>query len=156
MTRALDRAFRISAALKGVDGALEIVGGVIFLVVSPTSIAALAKTLTQHELSQDPHDFIATHLLHAAGTLTRGSSLFAGLYLLGHGVAKVAVVIGVLREELWAYPTMIALLGAFIAYQLYRLAIHATIGVTLLTLFDAVLVGLTWREFQARRAAPQP
>jgi uncharacterized membrane protein len=156
VTRSLDRAFRISVTLKGVDGALEIVGGVILLVVSPTSIAALTKTLTLHELSQDPHDFIATNLLHAAGTLTRGSSVFAGVYLLGHGIAKVAVVIGVLREERWAYPTMIALLGAFIAYQLYRIALHVTIGVTLLTLFDAVLVWLTWREYQGRRGAPQP
>ena len=44
-----------------------------------------------------------------------------------------------------------ALLGAFIAYQLYRLYYHLTIGLTLLTIFDAFIVWLTWREYQQKR-----
>ncbi len=46
---------------------------------------------------------------------------------------------------------MIALLGAFIVYQLYRLYYEATLGLTLLTIFDAFIVWLTWREYQAKR-----
>ena len=37
-------------------------------------------------------------------------------------------MIAVLRNQLWAYPTMIALLVAFIAYQTYRLQVRFTIG----------------------------
>jgi uncharacterized membrane protein len=153
VSRTLDRVFRVSLTLKGIDGALEIVGGLILLVVSPDSIATLTRTLTQHELSQDPHDYIATNVLHAANSLTHGSTTYAGLYLLAHGVAKVAVVIAVLRDELWAYPAMILLLGVFIAYQLYRLYYRVTIGLTLLTIFDAFIVWLTWREYQTKRDA---
>ena len=51
---------------------------------------------------------------------------------------------------------MIALLGAFIAYQLYRIALDPTIGLILLTLFDAFVVWLTWREYQAKRARAMP
>jgi uncharacterized membrane protein len=149
--RALDDTFKISVTLKGLDGALEIVGGVILILVSPRSIDHIARTLTQHELSQDPHDFIARHLLHSAGTLTHGSTLFAALYLLSHGIAKVVLVVAVLRQQLWAYPGMIVLLGAFIAYQLYRLYYRLTVGLTLLTIFDAFVVWLTWREYQAHR-----
>ena len=46
---------------------------------------------------------------------------------------------------------MIVLLGAFIAYQLYRLSFDLTIGLSLLTIFDAFVVWLTWREWQAQR-----
>jgi hypothetical protein len=35
---------------------------------------------------------------------------------------------------------------AFIAYQLYRLSEHLSVGLIALTLFDAALVWLTWRE----------
>ena len=149
-SRPLDRAFHISITLKGIDGALETAGGLVLLVVSPSSLHALARTLTQHELSQDPHDFIAHHILRATGNLSHHTTLFAAVYLLSHGLAKVALVIALLRDQLWAYPAMIALLVAFIAYQLYRLHIHATIGLTLLTLFDALVAWLTWREYQTK------
>jgi uncharacterized membrane protein len=151
LSRTLDDTFKITVTIKGLDGALEIVGGTVLLFVRPRTIDRLARTLTQHELSQDPHDFIARHVLHSAGQLTRGSTLFAALYLLSHGVAKVVLVIALLRNQLWAYPSMIGLLGAFIAYQLYRLAYHLTVGLTLLTIFDAFVVWLTWREYQQKR-----
>lgn len=64
-----DRAFAVGIILKGLDGVLEVVGGVLLLVVSPTTIDQVGRALTQHELSEDPHDFLATHLLHATGTL---------------------------------------------------------------------------------------
>jgi len=62
----LDRAFAVGIILKGLDGILEVVGGLLLLVVSPEAIDRLSRFLTQHELSEDPHDFLATHLLHAA------------------------------------------------------------------------------------------
>jgi uncharacterized membrane protein len=151
LPRSLDDTFKISVTLKGIDGALEIIGGTILLFVRPHTIQQWARTLTQHELSQDPHDFIAGHILHSAGQLTHGSTAFAAIYLLSHGIAKLVLVVAVLRGELWAYPALIALLGAFIAYQLYRLYYHLTIGLTLLTIFDAFVVWLTWREYQAKR-----
>lgn len=55
-----------------------------------------------------------------------------------------------LRDQLWAYPAMIVLLGMFIAYQLYRLAHDLTVGLTLLTVFDGFVVWLTWREWHAK------
>lgn len=147
----LDRVFRVSVALKAVDGALEIVGGVLLLVLSPSQISGLARALTQHELSQDPHDFLARHVLQSANGVTHGTTVYAGAYLLSHGLAKLVVIAAVLREKLWAYPAMIALLGAFIAYQLYRLTYHPTVGLALLTVFDAFVVWLTWREWQGHQ-----
>lgn len=151
VSRRLDRVFRVSVAIKGLDGVLEVIGGALLLVLSPSSIDRLARTLTQHELSQDPNDFVARHVLHATGGLRHGTAIYAGVYLLSHGLAKVAVVVAVLRDRLWAYPAMIALLGAFIIYQLYRLAHEVTIGLIVLTIFDAFVLWLTWREYQAHR-----
>jgi uncharacterized membrane protein len=147
----LDRTFRITVTLKGLDGALETIGGLVLLFVRPAALNHFARTLTQHELSQDPHDFIARHLLHSAGHLTHGTTLFAAIYLLSHGLAKVVLVVAVFREQLWAYPGMIVLLVAFIVYQLYELsAVRLTIGLSLLTALDAFVVWLTWREYKAK------
>jgi uncharacterized membrane protein len=140
-------------ALKAADGVLEIIGGLLLLFVTPAEIQHFVRALTAHELSRDPHDFIANHLLHSTVHLSRGTTLFGAVYLLSHGIAKVVLVTLVLRDKLWAYPWAIALLIAFIAYQLYRIvAVHFSIGLLALTIFDAALVWLTWREYRAKRA----
>jgi len=157
LSPALDTTFKIGLVLKGLDGILEVIGGIVLLFLSPQAIQHIARTLTAHELSQDSHDLIARYLLHTTAHLTTSTTLFGAIYLLSHGAAKIVLVVLVLREKLWAYPWLIVLLLAFIAYQLYRLiAVHFSVGLTALTIFDAVLVWLTWREYQAKRATRGP
>ena len=151
--RGLDRAFRITVTLKGIDGVLEIIGGVLLLIVSPSSIEHLVRFLTAHELAQDPHDFVARHLLRSASQLSTSSTIYGGIYLLTHCVTKLVLVVLVLRDKLWAYPWMIGLLLVFIAYQIYRLTYRVTLGLILLTLFDMLVVWLTWREYDIKRRA---
>lgn len=154
VSKALDRTFEIGLILKGLDGLLEVAGGLLLVFVSPRAISRLVHTLTAHELSEDPHDFIARSLLHATGHLTGSATTFGAIYLLSHGVAKLVLVVLVLRHKLWAYPWLIGLLLAFIGYQLYRIiAVRFSWGLTALTIFDVALVWLTWREYQARRSA---
>jgi uncharacterized membrane protein len=150
-SRRFDRIFRIAVALKGLDGLLEVLVGAALLFVSPGSINHIVRSLTAHELAQDPTDFLSRHLVNAASHLSTGSTIYGGIYLLAHGGAKLALVILVLRNKLWAYPWMIALLGGFIAYQSYQFAVHPTVGVAALTVFDAVVAWLTWREYRSRR-----
>src|SRR5215831_12571592 len=95
---ALDRTFRISVALKGLDGILEVIGGIVLLFIPPATLQSWAKSLTAHELAQDPHDFIARHLLHSASQLSHDTVLFGAIYLLTHGIAKIVLVVAVLRE----------------------------------------------------------
>jgi uncharacterized membrane protein len=149
----LDRAFRVVLWLKGLDGALELIGGVVLLFVTPASLNHLVWSLTVHELAHDPNDFVARHLLHSASRLSRSKTLYGAVYLLGHGVSKVVLVVALLRDRLWAYPWMIGLLVVFIAYQLYRLAEQPTWGLIVLTAFDVLVVVLTVREYQQRRTA---
>ena len=157
LSPALDKTFKIGLVLKGLDGVLEIAGGMLLLFLSPHAIEHLIRALTAHELSEDPHDFIATHLLHSAGHLTASATLFGAIYLLSHGVAKVVLVALVLRDKLWAYPWLIGLLLAFIVYQLYRITVvHFSAGLAALTVFDVFLVWLTWREYRSKRARAHP
>src|SRR5215472_743775 len=153
LSPALDKTFKIGLVLKGLDGILEVAGGILLLFLSPHAIEHIARTLTAHELSEDPHDLIARYLLHSTSHLSSGITIFGAIYLLSHGISKVVLVALVLRDKLWAYPWLIALLLAFIGYQLYQItAVHFSVGLTALTVFDAFLVWLTWREYRAKRA----
>jgi len=150
-TTRFDQIFEVGILLKGLDGLLEIAGGVLLLFIKPETINHLAATLTQHELAEDPHDWIATHILHSSQSLTSGSFLFAALYLLSHGIVKIVLVWEILHDRLWAYLGLIYLTIGFMVYQIYRITYSHSIGLTLLTVFDAVIVYLTVVEYRRRR-----
>jgi len=149
----LDRLFEIGIIAKGLNGVAEVIGGLLLLFASPGRIQALAGEVTQGELSEDPHDVIATYLLHTTSGLTGDAVLFGAIYLLIHGLIKIVLVLALLLNKLWAYPWMIGVLLVFIGYQLYRIALHPTAGLMALTAFDAVIVSLTWREYTRQRNA---
>jgi len=157
LSPALDKTFKIGLVLKGLDGVLEVAGGILLLFLTPQAIEHVVRVLTAHELTEDPHDLVARYLLHTASHLNHGTTLFGAIYLLSHGAAKIVLVALVLRDKLWAYPWLIVLLLAFIAYQLYQIiVVHFSLGLAALTVFDAALVWLTWREYQSKRARAHP
>jgi uncharacterized membrane protein len=64
----LHRVFVIGLWGKAIDGALELVGSVLLLLIPPATLHALVIALTQHELVEDPQDWLATTLRHAAAS----------------------------------------------------------------------------------------
>jgi uncharacterized membrane protein len=144
----LDRIFDVSVTLKGIDGVLELGGGILLLLLSPDRLTAIVRLLTHHELSEDPHDVLATHLVSYAHTITASVSLFLAAYLLSHGLVKFILVVAVLKEKLWAYPWLIAFPLIFMAYQVYQFVLKPSVGLLLLTLFDLFIVYLTVLEYR--------
>src|SRR5262249_3643387 len=101
-------AFDVGIFFKGLDGERETVGGLLLFVVRAETITGILTTLTQHELSEDPHDLIASQLGRLAQDFSASAQVFAAVYLLSHGVIKVVLVVSLFRELLWAYPAAIA------------------------------------------------
>ena len=141
------RAFQIGIGLKAANAVLECIGGIALFVIPASVFTATIAKLTQHELAQDPRDFIATHLLAWAQTLSPATTGYYALYLFFHGVVKLALVAALLKGWLWAYPASIAVLAAFVAYQLYRYSFTHCLGLIALSVFDVVVMWLIWREY---------
>ncbi|GAB3560760.1 DUF2127 domain-containing protein [Arthrobacter alkaliphilus] len=154
-TSTLDRTFRVSLILKGLDGVLELIGGILLLLIKPEQIGDLVRLLTQHELARDPNDFLANSLVHMSSNLSGSGTLFGAIYLLLHGLIKIVLVWAVLKDQLWAYPWMIAFLLVFIVYQVYRIVVAFSWGLVLLTAFDIFIVWITGREYRLRRTKNQ-
>ncbi len=152
----LDVTFEVGIVAKGLDGIIELVGGLLLLLVTPATINHLVIDITQHELSEDPNDLIATHLLRLSSDLTGSAVRFAAAYLVLHGVVKVVLVVALLRTKLWAYPWLIGFLVVFIIYQLYRIALTPEAWLIALTAFDAAVAWLTWREWRKHRLDHNP
>jgi uncharacterized membrane protein len=146
--RGVHQIFEISVLLKGAHALIECIGGLVLAFVSTSTITNLVYALTQEELIEDPKDFVATHLLSLAQNFTVSTQRFYAFYLLSHGVIKLLLVAGLLRNKLWAYPASLVVLGLFIVYQLYRFSYTHGVGLIVLTVFDVIVMGLIWHEYQ--------
>ena len=151
--RTLRRLFDLGVIFKGIDGALEVAGGVLFLVIDPRTLSTIVRSLTAHEISEDPSDLVANLLRHGLGHLSSNTTLFTGAYLLGHGLVKLFLMVFLLREKLWAYLAALWFLGAFVPYQVYRIVLTHSLGLIALTVFDLVVMALIWHEYHVRTQA---
>ncbi|HEV2751990.1 MAG TPA: DUF2127 domain-containing protein [Gemmatimonadales bacterium] len=145
--------FDISIIAKAIDGALEIVGGVLLFLVSPTQLHHIVRILTQHELTEDPHDIVANYLLHSSQGLSAGAKMFGAIYLFWHGVVKVGLVTALLLKRRWAYPTAIVAFLLFLVYQLYRYSRTSAPELLVLSVLDVFVILLTWFEYWRLRAS---
>jgi uncharacterized membrane protein len=139
--------FFYSVVLKGLNAIGEIVGGIVALIISQEFIIRTALYLTQNELSEDPSDKFANYLIHSAQQFSVSSKHFIAIYLLSHGLIKLGLVIGLLKNKTWAYPVSIFVFALFILYQIYRFYFTHSIWLIALTIFDLIVVWLVWHEY---------
>ncbi|MDQ6913812.1 MAG: DUF2127 domain-containing protein [Verrucomicrobiota bacterium] len=149
----IHRLFWISIFLKGLDGALEVIGGVTLFFIGNDTFLRLIQLLTAPELAEDPHDLIATALRGWLGHLSTNTKLFASAYLFGHGAVKLFFVAGLWREKLWAFPTALAIITAFVIYQIYRLCQTPSLSLIALTIIDIFIIAMIWREYRFKQNA---
>ena len=148
-TSFLHRFLRISLILKGIDGVLELIGGILFLLVHRSTIDRTIAFLTRHELTEDPHDLLANLLTHIAAHLSLKTKIVASVYLLAHGIIKVILVAGLLMDRKGFFPPALIFIGIFILLEAGRLSQSFSIGILLLMLFDILVITLIWLEYRS-------
>ncbi len=144
----LHETFEVSILLKGAFALLEAASGILLWLIGPNAILHVATRLTQAERLDDPHDFVATTLLHWAQGFSIQTQHFYAIYLLTHGLVKLVIVAGLLRGKRWAYPTSLVVMSMFVVYQLHRFSVTHGFGLILLTFFDLFVIALIWREWR--------
>jgi len=142
----IHKVFVWGVLLKAFDGVLETLAGIILLF--PGTLTSIIQFVVQNELLEDPHDFLFSHLHSAILGLSGASELFIALYLLSHGFIKIVLVIGLLRDKLWAYPSAIVVFSLFIIYQLYHYLFTHSVFLLILTVLDLAVIWLTVHEYR--------
>ena len=127
--------FVASVLAKGAHALVEVAGGLTLYLLGADAIAQWIR----------PHEWVARHFAPS-------EQHFYAFYLLSHGLIKGALVIGLLKEKLWAYPASVAVFGLFIAYQLYRYSWTHDFTLILLSIFDLFVIALAVHEYRLLRA----
>ena len=148
----LHDSFEFGILIKGIDGLLEIVGGILLMFLNPSSLNKLVKLLTQHELARWHKDLIANFLVRFAGNFSVSAQHFGVFYLLSHGAVKIILIWLLWLKKLWAYPLTIFFLFLFILYQVYRYTYSHSFFLIILTFFDIIMIYLAWVEYKRIKA----
>lgn len=150
----LDDTYEVGILIKGVDGVIEVIGGILLLIIHPSTIDRIVDHIETSRFvlhTQHHFGFIIGPILRYGNELASGHNGFAAAFLLSHGGIKIILIVALLRNKLWAYPFSLAMLGLFIVYQVYRIVVHPTFGMEFLTVVDLVIVWLIWREWQKQK-----
>lgn len=143
------RAYQAVIAIKGLDGALETLAGLIVVIAGPQRIYAFLVALTAPELEDHPASRTAHFVRHGAENLLHASHLFVVTYLLVHGVLKLGIAISLLREiARWIFPVSVAILGLFVLFMFHRLTHHWSNWLLAFALFDVVTIALVLNEWR--------
>ena len=89
----LHRFFELGILIKGVDGGLELVGGLLLVFLSPVAINRVVFFFVQGELKEDPTDLVANLILHTMRSAIE-VRLPASVFLIVHGTVKLVLVGG--------------------------------------------------------------
>lgn len=147
--------FRIGVFLKGVDSIVEVFAGFVILFIGPDVIGNAVISMSQDELAEQPHSIIAQIALPLAQHLALTPQKFLAAYLLARGVIKIFLVVALLYNRRWSYPAALMVLGLFLIYEFYLIALGHSLFLCALALFDAILLWLIWHEYRTMERVVQ-
>jgi len=148
----IHQAFVVSLAIKAADAILELSVALLLALVDVRVLSNAVVRLVAKELVHHPDDRLANWIARWAESFSIDAKTFAVLYLAIHGVIKLILVVGLWRNQAWAYPVSLVAFTLFIVYQLHRFMFTHSPFLIVLTVFDLVVIYLVWHEWRMRKA----
>jgi uncharacterized membrane protein len=149
----LHLAYLLAIVVKGLDGAIEAVAGLVIGIAGLWPIYHFVVRITAPEMAETAEGHAAHLLQHGASTLAHASHAFVVTYLLVHGLLKLAIAISLFLGRAWIFPVATAILCGFIVYMSYRLTFHWSVWLLGFALFDGLTLLLVLNEWRNSRHA---
>ncbi len=150
--RRVHQVFVVTLAIKAADAILELIVALLLALIDVRVLSNAVVRLVAKELIHHPEDRLANWIAQWAESFSVDAKTFAVLYLASHGIIKLGLVVGLWRNQAWAYPVSLVAFAAFIVYQVHRFTFTHSPFLVVLTVFDLVVIVLVWHEWRRRRA----
>ena len=151
--RRIHQVFLVSLGLKAIDAVLELLAAFLVAVLDAAALQHTALVFVGKHLGTHPQDKIFLWFADVAANFSIEAKTFAAIYLASHGIVKLLLVIGLWRNQAWAYPVSLIVFTGFIVYQIYRYTFTHSAFLIVLTVFDLIVMVLVWHEWRVRRRA---
>ena len=148
-------AYVVTVAIKGFDGGVETLAGLVIWLTGPQRLYRWVVRITAPELYDGEHVRAVHAIRRGAEHLAITGGHFVVFYLLVHGVLKLGLAIELLRDRSrWIYPFATAILGGFIIFMTGHLILHWSLWVLGFALFDVLTVALVVTEWASGKKKP--
>lgn len=152
MTRTRSALFSLAVLVKSLDGAMQVLGALLLAAVPPAVISGIANAVVSRDLLGDHSGAIADDLTRAA----EGGRTFAVVFLLLHGVLKLALAYALHRRMVRVYPLACLVLSALVVYESIRAVRTGSVGLAVFALLDTAVVVVVAREFWKSQQQARP
>jgi uncharacterized membrane protein len=148
-TPAVHLAYLATLTVKGFDGAVEILAGLVILLTGPQRIYHWVVRVTAPELYDGSHVAAVHAIRSGAEHLATTGAHFVEFYLIVHGLLKLALVLVLLRGGgRWIFPVGALILAGFISYMGWRLHQQWSNWLFGFALFDVLTLSLVLNEWR--------
>ena len=151
-------AYIATVAVKGFDGAMESLAGVVIWLTGPQRLYRWVVRVTAPELYDGSHVQAVNAIRRGAHHLAITGGHFVVFYLLVHGVLKLGLATVLLRGGgRWIFPVGTVILLGFIAFMAYRLSQQWSNWLLGFAIFDTITLALVLNEWHnpAKKSAAQ-
>jgi uncharacterized membrane protein len=138
--------FEYSLLLKTINSVWEIVLGLF--IFFDTHLRNAIYILARNELAEEPNNFVAQYIQNFITHISHGTLVFISIYLIGQGVIKIFLILGIFKKKLWAYQLAIYSFLAFTFYQIFRYNHTHSTFLIILSIFDIVTIMLIQHEYK--------
>ncbi|HUE65023.1 MAG TPA: DUF2127 domain-containing protein [Rhizomicrobium sp.] len=142
-------AYLATLLVKGFDGAVEILAGLVIFLTGPARIYRWVVRVTAPEIYDGSHAAAVHAIRTGAEHLATTGAHFVEFYLVAHGLLKLALVLVLLRGGgRWIFPVGVVILGGFIGYMSWRLNQQWSDWLLGFALFDVLTLALVLNEWR--------
>lgn len=147
-------AYLVTIAIKGFDGGLETLAGLLIWITGPQRLYRWAVRLTAPELGGN-HEDAAMAIRHGAEHLAINGAGFIVFYLLVHGILKLGIAVALLKGKgRWIFPVAALVLTGFIAFMVEKLTHQWSNWLCGFAAFDALTLALVINEWARGERQP--
>lgn len=139
--------FTLSIILKGIDGVVELVGGLVFVILKKQHILDIIFGFLNYDLFKIPNETILEWVTYVSNELTTSVKILISMILICNGVIKIVLSINLLLKNLVAFPISIAFLIILLIYQIIQTFYTPSLFLNLFNVFDFIVILLIWREY---------
>ncbi|MBK5242385.1 DUF2127 domain-containing protein [Clostridium sp.] len=134
--------------MKGVDAFIEFIGGIILIVLNYEGLNRLIRFIAIPELTEDPKDIAMNYFITIGQNFSINSQHSVAVYMMLHGITKLAVVWVLLTKKLWAYPLAMFVFVLFITYEMYSYMHSRSVLMLMMVIIDIAIFVMIILEYK--------
>ena len=129
-------------------GILRIFLAFILLRFIGAPLSGIFYRAMQHELIEDPNDFLIQLAHPFIQHLSFPITYFLAVYLIFWGIIDILLSINLLKQKTWAFPVSMYLIGIFVLYEIYRFLHTHSFILACVIVIDLILIWLIGKEYR--------